>query len=161
MACVIIGSDHGGFGLKQELVKFLTEAGHDVRDYGTHSADPVDYPDVALLVAEAVVSVPNAVGIVIDGAGIGSAITANKVAGIRAACCHDTFSARNSKEHNNANVLTLGGRVIGGGAAQEVAKVWLDAKFLGGRHQRRVDKMLDVERKYLRCSPPSPQGGAR
>ncbi|MHB2018209.1 MAG: ribose 5-phosphate isomerase B [Candidatus Xenobia bacterium] len=151
MACVIIGADHGGFELKQELVKALQDGGHQVEDYGTHSRDPVDYPDIALLVAEAVAGRRDAVGIIIDGAGIGSAITANKVAGIRAACCHDSFSARNSREHNNANVLTLGGRVIGGGAAAEVVRVWLESRFAGARHQRRVDKMLDVERKYLRC----------
>ena len=150
MPCVIIGSDHGGFDLKAELVKFLNDKGHKVQDYGTHSPDPVDYPDIALLVAEAVINTRDAVGIIIDGAGIGSAITANKVAGIRAACCHDSFSARNSREHNNANVLTLGGRIIGGGAAQEVVQTWLASSFQGGRHQRRVDKMLDVERKYLK-----------
>src|SRR5437016_1093329 len=145
MPCVIIGSDHGGFDLKAELVAFLKDKGHKVEDYGTHSKDPVDYPDIAMLVAEAVAQNQDAVGIIIDGAGIGSAITANKVAGVRAACCHDSYSARNSREHNNANVLTLGGRIIGGGAAQEVVHTWLSTKFAGGRHQRRVDKMLDVE----------------
>ncbi len=151
MACVIIGSDHGGLELKQELVRALQEGGHEVRDYGTHSKDPVDYPDIAMLVAEAGAATPGTVGIVIAGAGIGSAIPANKVAGIRAACCHDTFSARNSREHNNANLLTLGGRVVGAGVAAEVTRVFLESSFQGGRHQRRVDKMLDVERKYLRC----------
>ena len=106
---VFIASDHGGFDMKQELVAFLRQAGYDVIDFGTHSTDPVDYPDMALLVAQAVAQDERALGIVIDGAGIGSAITANKVPGVRAAPCYDAYTARNSREHNNANVLTLGG----------------------------------------------------
>lgn len=149
---VVIASDHGGFELKQGLVSFLRDAGYDVVDYGVSAPDPVDYPDMAHLVAQAVAVDPNALGIVVDGAGIGSAITANKVPGVRAAPCYDTFTARNSREHNNANVLTLGGRVIGIGLAQEIVRIWLETPYAGGRHQRRVDKMLAVESRYLRGS---------
>lgn len=147
---VFLGSDHGGFELKEDLKKFLDESGYNVVDYGCYSADPVDYPDIALLVAETVSQNPGALGIIIDGAGIGSAITANKVPGIRAAHCHEAFTARNSREHNDANILTLGGRVIGAGLAREIVKVWLSSCFLGDRHARRVEKMMAVERKYIR-----------
>lgn len=147
---VVIASDHGGFELKRELVGWLTNAGWEVVDYGVHAPDPVDYPDMALLVAQAVAHDARNLGIVVDGAGIGSAMTANKVPGVRAASCCDTFSARNSREHNNANVLTLGGRVVGGGVAQEIVRIWLETPFAGGRHQRRVDKMMAVESRFLR-----------
>lgn len=149
-ARVVIASDHGGFELKKELVAWLSQAGWEVVDYGVHSTDAVDYPDMALLVAQAVAHDGGALGIVIDGAGIGSAITANKVPGVRAAPCYDTFTARNSREHNNANVLSLGGRVVGGGVAQEIVRIWLETPFAGGRHQRRVDKMMAVESRFLR-----------
>jgi ribose 5-phosphate isomerase B len=147
---VFLGSDHGGYELKEDLKKFLDESGYHVVDYGSYSADPVDYPDIALLVAETVSQNPGALGIIIDGAGIGSAITANKVPGIRAAHCHEAFTAKNSREHNDANILTLGGRVIGAGLARDIVKVWLSSCFLGDRHARRVEKMMAVERKYVR-----------
>lgn len=147
---VVIGSDHGGFEMKQELVKAIEAMGIPVIDFGAYSKDPVDYPDIAHLVATKVAADREYVGVVIDGAGVGSAMTANKVPGVRAAHCHDTFTARNSREHNDANVLTLGGRVIGGGAAEEIVKVWLGSSFLGGRHARRVEKIMIVERKYLK-----------
>jgi len=147
---VVIGSDHGGFDLKQALVVYLRERGYEVADYGAYSQDPVDYPDVALLVAQAVAG-ECCLGIVVDGAGIGSAITANKVPGVRAAPCYDTFTARNSREHNNANLLTLGGRVSGIGLAQEIVTVWLETPFAGGRHQRRVDKMMAVESQFMKA----------
>ncbi len=147
---VIIGSDHGGFALKQDLVGFVRELGHEVVDYGTHSTDPVDYPDIALLVASAVAADPQrTVGIMVDGAGIGSAITANKVPGVRAAPCYDLFTAKNSREHNDANVLTLGGRVTGVGLAQDIVRTWLTTPFGGQRHARRVEKMLQVERRFM------------
>lgn len=147
---VVIASDHGGFAMKQELVSFVRQLGYEVVDYGTHTTDPVDYPDFAALVATAVASDPaGTVGIVVDGAGIGSAITANKVPGVRAAACYDTFTAKNSREHNDANVLTLGGRVTGIGLAQQIVKVWLETPFAGARHARRVEKMLQVERRYM------------
>lgn len=148
---VVIGSDHGGYALKQDLAALIRELGHDLVDYGTHSPDPVDYPDIALLVATAVAADPaHTVGIVLDGAGTGSAITANKVPGVRAAACYDTFTARNSREHNNANVLSLGSRVTGVELAKEIVKTWLGSSFSGGRHSRRVEKMLQVERRYCK-----------
>lgn len=147
---VIIGSDHGGFSMKEELKKYLLKEGFEVKDYGTYSTDPVDYPDIALLVAEAVAreAGTGAKGVIIDGAGIASAICANKVTGIRAVCCDNNFTARNSREHNDANVLTLGGRVIGQGVAEEIVKIFLCTPFAGGRHGRRVEKMLQIEAKY-------------
>ncbi|NDD27269.1 MAG: ribose 5-phosphate isomerase B [Proteobacteria bacterium] len=151
---VVIACDHGGLDMKCELVTWLRGAGYEVTDFGVHTPDPVDYPDMAHLVAQAVANDSSALGIVIDGAGIGSAMTANKVPGVLAAPCYDTFTARNSREHNCANVLTLGGRVIGGGLAQEIVRVWLETPFGGGRHQRRVDKMRAVESCYSRADVP-------
>ena len=147
---VLIGSDHGGYSLKGELIKFLTELGHEVLDFGTHSNDPVDYPDIACLVATQVAKDPTTVGIIIDGAGTGSAITANKVPGIRAAACYDTFTAKNSREHNNANVLTLGSRNTGIEVVKDIVKAWLSTTFAGARHNRRFEKLLQVERRFLR-----------
>jgi ribose 5-phosphate isomerase B len=147
---VIIGSDHGGFALKTDLIGFIRELGHEVVDYGTHSVDPVDYPDIALLVASAVAADPErTLGIMVDGAGIGSAMTANKVPGVRAAPCYDPFTAKNSREHNDANVLTLGGRVTGVGLARDIVKAWLSTPFGGQRHARRIEKMLQIERRFL------------
>lgn len=147
---VIVASDHGGYQLKEELKPYIRELGHEVVDYGTYSPDPVDYPDFAFIVAEAVIRDPQTVGIVVDGAGIGSAIAANKVPGVRAAVCNDIFSARNSREHNDANVLTMGGRVIGTGLAREIVRVWLSSQFLGFHHTHRVKKIQDIERKFLK-----------
>lgn len=148
---VVIASDHGGFELKNELVKYVKELGYEVADYGTHSADPVDYPDFAFLVAMAVANDPeNVVGIMVDGAGMGSAMTANKVPGVRAAACYDTFGAKNSREHNDANVLTLGSRITGSGLAKEIVRVWLSTSFGGTRHARRIEKMLQIERRFLK-----------
>lgn len=148
---VVIGSDHGGFSLKQELAKYIAELGHEPVDFGTHGNDPVDYPDIACLVATAVAREGGStVGIMIDGAGTGSAITANKVPGVRAAACYDTFTARNSREHNNANMLTLGSRNTGIEVSKDIVKVWLGASFEGGRHLRRIEKMLNVERRFLK-----------
>jgi len=147
---VIIGSDHGGFELKEQLKKFLIKEGAEVKDYGTYSTDSVDYPDIALLVAEAVAreAACGALGIIIDGAGVASAICANKVTGIRAVCCDNTFTARNSREHNDANILALGGRVIGRGVAEEIVRIFMCTQFAGGRHGRRVEKMMQIEAKY-------------
>jgi ribose 5-phosphate isomerase B len=147
---IILGADHGGFELKEDLKLFLKEAGYVFVDFGTHSLEPVDYPDIALLVAEAVASNPQSLGILVDGAGIGSAIVANKVPGIRAAVCNDLFTARNSKEHNDANVLALGGRVIGKGLAREIVSTWLSCNFFGIRHAKRIRKILDIERRYFK-----------
>lgn len=147
---LVIGSDHGGFDLKKVLIEFLTAQKYEVFDAGTISNDPVDYPDFAQKVAELVSQGKYTRGIIIDGAGIGSCITANKVPGVRAAHCHNSFEARNAREHNNSNVLSLGGRVIGTELAKEILRVWLETPFAGGRHQQRVDKMMAVEKKYLR-----------
>jgi len=144
---VAVGSDHGGFRLKQEIVKVLEEEGVGFRDFGTFSLESCDYPDIALAVAEAVARGEYSRGIIICGTGIGVAIAANKVPGIRAALCHDTFSARMAREHNDANILTLGERVVGPGLAAEIVRVWLKAEFAGGRHERRVKKITAIERR--------------
>lgn len=140
-----IGSDHGGFDLKEELKKFMEEREIEVVDYGTYSKDSVDYPDYGKLVAEAVAAGEVDRAVVICGTGIGISISANKVKGIRCALCGDTYSARMSREHNNANMLALGGRVLGIGLATEILIAWLDGKFQGGRHQLRVDKIGEIE----------------
>ncbi len=142
---VALGSDHAGYDLKEYLKQFLADSAYAVRDLGTNSRDPVDYPDFARAVAEAVASGEAWRGIVVDGAGIGSAMAANKVPGARAALCYDRATARNSREHNDANVLTLGARLIPAELAREVAAVWLETKFAGGRHQKRVDKITVIE----------------
>lgn len=147
---IVIGSDHGGFEMKETLKLFLMELGYEVEDVGTHSADAVDYPDFAHAVAHEVVSAPGTRGVMIDGAGVGSAMTANKVPGVRAAACYDVYTARNSRLHNNANMLTLGSRVITADAAKEILKVWLETDFEGGRHEQRVDKIMAVEKNYLK-----------
>ena len=152
MKKVVIGSDHGGYELKEELVAFLRREGYQVSDYGCYSSDPVDYPDIALLVAEAVsgsTGLDDTVGIMVDGVGIASAMVGNKIPGVRAAYCWDIFTARSSREHNNANMLTLGGRVTGGELAKSIVKTWLETDFAGGRHIRRVDKIMDIERRFL------------
>jgi len=146
---VYIGSDHGGYEMKEHLKGVVEGLKCQVVDLGAYSKDPVDYPDIAFLVAERVSHDEGALGIMVDGAGVGSAMTANKVPGVRAAACYDTFTARNSREHNDANMLTLGGRVTGPGTAEEIVKVWLSTCFAGGRHSRRVDKIMAVEKKYL------------
>lgn len=147
---IILGSDHGGFELKETLKQHLENRGMAVEDVGTYSKDSVDYPDFAARVAEKVSSDPSALGIIVDGAGVGSAMAANKVPGIRAATCNDVYTARNSRVHNNANILTLGSRVIGVDVAQHIVDVWLESAFEGGRHQTRVDKIGAIEAKYSR-----------
>lgn len=142
---IALGSDHGGYLLKEEIKKWLEEKGLDYKDFGTHNTDSCDYPDVARSVAEAVSEGKCDRGIIICGTGIGVSISANKVRGIRAALCHDTFSAKMSREHNDANILALGERVIGRGLALEIVEVWLKTAFAGGRHQRRVDKIAELE----------------
>ncbi len=136
--------------MKEHLKTFIEKMGYQVMDFGAYSKDPVDYPDIAFLVAEKVSTEAGALGIIIDGAGIGSAVTANKVPGIRAASCYDSYCARNSREHNDVNILTLGGRVTGLGTAEEIVKVWLTTSFAGGRHSRRVDKIMSVEKRYIK-----------
>ncbi len=143
-----IGSDHGGFNLKTEIIKFLKEKGYEVKDFGTYSTESVDYPDFGQAVTEAVSEGECDKGIVICGTGIGISIAANKVKGIRAALCTDTYMARMSREHNNANILALGERVVGIGAALDIVETWLDTEFAGGRHQLRLDKIAQIEEKY-------------
>lgn len=146
---VALGADHGGYAMKESLKASLKRWGYAVIDCGTDSSDSVDYPDYAYAVAKLVADGRAWRGVMLDGAGIGSCITANKVPGVRAAMCYDQASALNSREHNNANLLTLGAGMIGIGTAKAVLKTWLEAEFGGGRHARRVDKIADVERRYL------------
>jgi ribose 5-phosphate isomerase B len=147
---VAIGADHGGYALKETLKPYLAGLGYTLVDCGTHSTEPVDYPDLAYAVARLVGSGEAWRGIVVDGAGIGSAMAANKVPGVRAALCYDHATAVNSREHNDANVLTLGAGLIGPNLAQQIAHTWLATPFGGGRHQRRVDKIVDIERRFSR-----------
>jgi len=147
---VAIGADHGGFGLKEALKPVLESLGLEVRDVGVYEEKPADYPDLALKVAELVASGAASRGVVIDGAGIGSSIAANKVPGIRAALCYDKASARNSREHNDSNVLTLGARLLTQTQAEDVLRTWLATSFGGGRHQARVKKITDIEQQYLK-----------
>ncbi len=145
---IAIGADHGGFALKQKLAAYLRDKGYRVRDCGTDSTEAVDYPDFAHAVARAVAGGASRWGIVVDGAGIGSCMAANKVPGVRAALCYDVSSARNSREHNHANVLTLGAGLIGEGLARQIVDAWLDTDWGAGRHARRVDKISEIERRY-------------
>jgi ribose 5-phosphate isomerase B len=147
---IAIGADHGGFALKESLKEFLQSMGRQVVDCGTFGAEAVDYPDFALAVAELVAQRRVSRGILVDGAGIGSCMAANKVPGVRAAMCYDQSTAVNSREHNDANVLTLGAGMIGLGLAKQIVKTWLETPFGGGRHARRVDKIAEIERRYSR-----------
>lgn len=142
---VALASDHGGLGLKNVLRGYVEDLGYSVRDFGTYTKDAVDYPDYAAKVARAVAAGEYDRGIVVDGAGIGSCMAANKIRGVRAAMCYDLKTALNSREHNNANVLTLGGPLLDTAAAKEIVKVWLETPFGGGRHQKRVDKIMELE----------------
>ena len=147
---IAIGSDHGGYHLKEFLKEELRGLGLEARDFGTHSTESCDYPDIAHAVSKAVVQGECASGILICGTGIGMSISANKVPGIRAAHCTDPYSARMAREHNDANVLCLGERVVGQGLAGDILRAWLEGSFAGGRHQRRVDKVSLIETEYHR-----------
>lgn len=147
---VAVGSDHGGFRMKEQLIALLTELGHKVQDFGTHSEDPVDYPDFAHAVARAVADGTADVGIVIDGAGVGSAMTANKVPGVRAAACYSVAVARNSREHNGANVLSLGSKTISPAEMKEIVLAWLSTELTEDRHKKRVSKIDAIQRQYQR-----------
>ena len=144
---IALGSDHGGYDLKCAIKKHLETLGHAVVDFGTDSRESCDYPLIAEPAARAVVSGECDRGILVCGTGIGIGIAANKVPGIRAALCHDTFSARASRNHNNANILTMGQRVIGEGLALDIVDVWLASEFEGGRHERRVNEIAEIEQK--------------
>jgi ribose 5-phosphate isomerase B len=152
---VAIGSDHGGFEMKQKLLPMFEELGLAIHDVGVHDAQPADYPDIARQVAELVASGSAARGVIIDGAGIGSAMVANKFPGVRAALCYDRATARNSREHNDANVLTLGGRLLSITQAEEVLRTWLSTPFGGGRHAARVDKIKEIDKANLKWTPPN------
>lgn len=147
---VAIGCDHGGYEMKEHLKAFLVELGYHNLDCGTHSQESVDYPDFAYAVARQVADGHAFRGIIIDGAGIGSGMAANKVPGVRAAMCYDQATAVNSREHNDANVLTLGAGLIGYNLARQIVKTWLETDFGGGRHTRRVNKIMEIERRYLK-----------
>jgi len=138
---IALGSDHAGFELKEDLRSYLAQMKIDALDLGTYSEDSVDYPDVAVKVAEMVAQGEVERGLLICGTGIGMSIVANRFAGVRAALCHDLYTARISREHNDANILALGGRLIGKGLAREILRVWLETEFQGGRHERRLNKI--------------------
>ena len=142
---IAIGADHAGFALKQHLLTTLARLGHQVDDRGTHSDAAIDYPPICADVARLVVGGAADRGIVIGGSGQGEQMTANKVRGIRAALCNDLYTARLSREHNDANVLSMGGRIVAFGLADEIVAVWLTTGFEGGRHQRRIDQISQME----------------
>ncbi len=142
---IAIGADHGGYELKQQIAEFLVAQGHQVQDFGTHNPKTVDYPDFAAPLARAVAAGEFECGILICGTGIGMSITANKVHGVRAAVCTDCYMARMSRQDNDANLLCLGGRVLGLGLALDIVQVFLSSEFTGGRHARRVDKIGKLE----------------
>ncbi|MFP4456109.1 MAG: ribose 5-phosphate isomerase B [Clostridia bacterium] len=141
---IFIGADHGGYQTKQELIPFLAELGYEIVDMGTHSEKSVDYPDIAKNVSIEVIK-SEALGILICGTGIGMAIAANKVKGVRAASIRDAYSAKMLRRHNDGNILCLGGRVVGIEMQKELVKAFLNAEFDGGRHQRRVNKIINIE----------------
>lgn len=142
---IAISSDHGGNNLRKEIISLLNELGHTYQDFGPQTSDSVDYPDYAKPVAQGVANGTFDRGILICGTGIGMSIAANKLRGVRCALVHDVFSAKATRGHNNSNVLAMGERVIGGGLAREIAKTWLQEEFEGGRHERRVAKLSELE----------------
>ena len=148
---VAIGADHGGYDLKKMLKARLQELGYEVLDCGTEGAESVDYPDFALAVAQLVAQGRAWRGILVDGAGIGSSMAANKVPGVRAALCYDEATAVNSRAHNDANVLTLGAGMIRPELGRQIVETWLETPAGGGRHARRVEKIMEIERRFLRC----------
>ena len=145
---IALGCDHGGLDLKNKIIEHLKEKGIETKDFGTYTHDSCDYPEYSLKVAEAVVSKEFDFGILVCGTGIGISIAANKVPGVRASLCSDTFSAHATREHNNANILALGQRVVGEGLALDIVDIFLNTKFEGGRHQNRIDKIAEIEKKY-------------
>ena len=143
---IAIGADHAGFPLKEHLVATLVRLGHTVDDRGTFNETPVDYPPICADVARAVASGQADCGVIVGGSGQGEQITANKIRGIRAALCNDLYTARMAREHNDANVLAMGGRIVAFGLADEIVALWLITPFEGGRHKRRVDQIAEIER---------------
>jgi ribose 5-phosphate isomerase B len=150
---VAIGSDHGGFRMKEALKPLIAELGLLAHDVGVDEEKPVDYPDIAEKVGQAILAKTASRGVIIDGAGIGSAMAANKMPGIRATLCYDRASARNSREHNDSNVLTMGGRLLTQSQAEEVLRTWLSTPFAGGRHSGRLDKISGIEQRYANWKP--------
>jgi ribose 5-phosphate isomerase B len=144
---VAIGADHAGYALKEHLKQTLQRLGHAIDDHGTDSEEPVDYPPICVGVGRAVAEGRADRGIVLGGSGQGEQIAANKVTGVRAALCNDLYTARLSREHNDANVLSMGGRIVAYGLADEILELWLKTPFAGGRHQRRVDQISEAERR--------------
>ncbi|MBI3813696.1 MAG: ribose 5-phosphate isomerase B [Nitrospinae bacterium] len=147
MEKIAIAADHGGFELKEDIKLFLKEIGYEPVDFGTHNNDSVDYPDFGIKVAEAISKGDMTKGILICGTGIGMSIVVNKFSNVRGALCNDVYTTRMSREHNDSNILILGGRVVGKGLAREMVRTWLTAKFEGGRHQKRLDKIKELEEK--------------
>jgi ribose 5-phosphate isomerase B len=150
---IAVGADHAGYLLKEHLGRTLRRLGHEVEDFGTHAEDPVDYPPVCAEVGRAVAAGRADRGIVVGGSGQGEQIAANKVPGVRAALCNDLYTARLSRAHNDANVLAIGGRVVAPGLADEIVTLWLATTFEGGRHARRVQQVMDLERGAARDDP--------
>ncbi len=147
---IAVGCDHGGYQMKEHLKPFIEELGFIVKDVGTSSEEACDYPDFAFAVAKLVSSGDADKGIMLDAVGVASAMVANKLPGIRAAACQSEFAAQSSREHNDANVLTLGGRLIGSALANSIVKIWLYTEYLGGRHQKRVEKISEIDSKFRR-----------
>lgn len=143
---IAIGCDHGAFNLKNAVKKYLEERGLEVKDFGIYEEGRVDYPDIAEVVCKSIVAGECEKGILLCGTGIGISIAANKIKGIRAAVCNEVYCAKMAKCHNNANVITMGGRVVGEDVALEIVSAWLDSEFMGGRHQQRIDKITNLEK---------------
>jgi ribose 5-phosphate isomerase B len=143
---IAIGADHAGFALKQHLIETIVRMGHDLDDRGTHSEEPVDYPAICAEVGRLVAEKRADRGIVVGGSGQGEQMAANKISGVRAALCNDLYTAELSRQHNDANVLALGGRIVAHGLADEIVRLWLSTAFEGGRHQRRIDQIAAIER---------------
>ena len=151
---IVVGSDHAGFGLKQELAEALRREGHEVLDVGTHSTAAVDYPDSAEAVGKAVIGGQAERGVLVCGSGVGASVAANKIRGVRAAICHDAYSAHQGVEHDDMNVLVLGGRIVGPALAHELVRAFVGARFSGEeRHARRLEKVKALEKRY---APPDP-----
>ena len=148
MAAIAIGADDAAYELKEMLAQHMRDRGYEVKDFGVHSTDPVDYPDIAVEVAEAVARGEHERAVLVCGTGVGMCITANKVPGVRAAQCHDVFSAERARKSNNAQVLTMGQRVIGPELARTILDAWLESEFAGGGSARKVEKMEEVDRRY-------------
>lgn len=147
---IALGSDHGGYSLKLEIMKHLENKGVEFKDFGTYTEESCDYPDYAEQVALEVAAHNFDFGILVCGTGIGISISANKVEGIRAAVCHNTFSAHATREHNNANILAMGERIVGPGLALDIVDAFLNSEFEGGRHARRVNKITEIEKKHCK-----------